>query len=45
MNHFLNGVARAVAETFDLPEPILEVGSYKVEGQEMNRAPSGRRTR
>src|SRR5438128_7961031 len=34
MNHFLNGVARAVAETFDLPEPILEVGSYKVEGQE-----------
>jgi SAM-dependent methyltransferase len=34
MNHFLNGVARAVGETFDLPSPILEVGSYQVEGQE-----------
>ena len=34
MNHFLNGVFRAVAETFALPEPILEVGSFQVEGQE-----------
>lgn len=34
MNHFLNGVARAVAETFDLPGPILEIGSYQVAGQE-----------
>ena len=33
MNAFLNGVARAVAETFDLPEPILEIGSYQVEKQ------------
>jgi len=34
MNRILHGVARAVAETFDLPEPILEVGSYQVPGQE-----------
>jgi SAM-dependent methyltransferase len=34
MNRFLHGVARAVSETFDLPEPILEVGSYLVPGQE-----------
>jgi SAM-dependent methyltransferase len=34
MNRFLNGVARACAETFDLPGPILEVGSYQVPGQE-----------
>jgi SAM-dependent methyltransferase len=34
MNHFLHGVARAVAETFDLPAPVLEVGSYQVPGQE-----------
>jgi SAM-dependent methyltransferase len=34
MNHFLHGVARALAETFDLPGPILEVGSYQVDGQE-----------
>lgn len=34
MNQFLNGVARAVAETFDLPAPILEVGSFQVRGQE-----------
>src|SRR5438105_13721280 len=34
MNHFLHGVARAVAESFDLPEPILELGSYWVDGQE-----------
>jgi SAM-dependent methyltransferase len=34
MNRLLHGVARAVAETFDLPGPILEVGSYQVPGQE-----------
>jgi SAM-dependent methyltransferase len=34
MNQFLHGVFRAVAETFPLPEPILEVGSYQVAGQE-----------
>jgi len=34
MTPFLRGLAQAVAETFDLPEPILEVGSYQVEGQE-----------
>jgi SAM-dependent methyltransferase len=34
MNRMLHGVARAVAETFDLPEPILEIGSYQVPGQE-----------
>ena len=34
MNHFLHGVARAIAGTFDLPEPILEIGSYQVPGQE-----------
>jgi SAM-dependent methyltransferase len=34
MNQFLNGVARAVGEAFDLPGPILEIGSYQVEGQE-----------
>ena len=34
MNRFLHGVARAVAETFELPEPILEIGSYQVAGQE-----------
>jgi SAM-dependent methyltransferase len=34
MNQFLLGVARAVSETFDLPEPILEIGSYQVRGQE-----------
>jgi SAM-dependent methyltransferase len=33
MNRFLFGVARAVTESFTLPEPILEVGSYQVEGQ------------
>jgi SAM-dependent methyltransferase len=33
MNRFLHGVARAIAETFDLPEPIVEVGSYQVSGQ------------
>lgn len=34
MNQFLNGVARAMAESFRLPDPILEIGSYQVEGQE-----------
>jgi SAM-dependent methyltransferase len=34
MNEFLNGVARAVAESFELDDPILEVGSYQVPGQE-----------
>ncbi len=33
MNLFLKGLARAVAETCDLPEPILEIGSYQVPGQ------------
>src|ERR1700688_640372 len=33
MNHFLHGVARALTETFDLPAPILEIGSYQVAGQ------------
>ena len=33
MNRFLFGVARAVTETFSLPEPIVEIGSYQVEGQ------------
>jgi SAM-dependent methyltransferase len=31
MNTFLNGLARAVAETFALPGPILEIGSYQVQ--------------
>jgi SAM-dependent methyltransferase len=34
MNLILHGVARAVAETFDLPGPVLEIGSFQVEGQE-----------
>src|SRR5262245_45566614 len=34
MNVFLRGVVRAVAETFALPGPVLEVGSYRVPGQE-----------
>ena len=34
MNRFLQGVARAVAEAFDLPGPVLEIGSYQVPGQE-----------
>ena len=33
MNRFLFGVARAITETFTLPEPILEIGAYQVEGQ------------
>jgi SAM-dependent methyltransferase len=34
MNLFLRGLARAVAESFDLPGPVLEIGSYRVEGQD-----------
>lgn len=34
MNHLLHGMVRAVSETFALPDPILEVGSYVVPGQE-----------
>jgi SAM-dependent methyltransferase len=34
MNGFINGVARALAETFDLPAPVLEIGSFLVPGQE-----------
>jgi SAM-dependent methyltransferase len=34
MNRFLHGLARAVAESFTLPEPIVEIGSYQVSGQE-----------
>jgi SAM-dependent methyltransferase len=34
MNRFLHGVARALAESFELPGPVLEIGSYQVPGQE-----------
>ncbi|MGE3804808.1 MAG: methyltransferase domain-containing protein [Gemmataceae bacterium] len=34
MNSFLHGMVRAVAETFELPGPIFEIGSYLVPGQE-----------
>lgn len=34
MNQFLHGMARAVVETFELPGPVLEIGSYQVQGQE-----------
>ena len=34
MNHFLYGVARATSEAFDLPAPIVEIGSFQVTGQE-----------
>jgi SAM-dependent methyltransferase len=34
MNHFIHGVVRALGETFTLPTPIVEIGSYQVEGQE-----------
>jgi SAM-dependent methyltransferase len=34
MNPMLRGLVRAVAETFTLPGPVLEVGSYQVAGQE-----------
>jgi SAM-dependent methyltransferase len=34
MDPFEAGMARATFETFPCPEPILEVGSYQVDGQE-----------
>jgi SAM-dependent methyltransferase len=34
MNRFLRGVARSMIESFDLPDPLLELGSYQVAGQE-----------
>src|SRR5262245_14873943 len=34
MNPVLRGVAQAIAETFPLPEPIVEIGSFQVPGQE-----------
>ena len=34
MTPFLHGVARAFAGAFELPGPILEVGSYQVPGEE-----------
>ncbi|MCI0703498.1 MAG: methyltransferase domain-containing protein [Planctomycetia bacterium] len=34
MTRFLRGMARAMVESFTLPDPILEIGSYQVEGQE-----------
>jgi SAM-dependent methyltransferase len=34
MNRFLHGLTRAVAETFSLPGPILEIGSHLIPGQE-----------
>jgi len=33
MNLLLRGVVRAIAETFDLPGPVLEIGSLQVPGQ------------
>jgi SAM-dependent methyltransferase len=33
MNPFIRGMVRAVTETFALPGPILEVGSYQCDGQ------------
>jgi SAM-dependent methyltransferase len=33
MNQFIHGVARAIAESFSLPGPILEIGAYQVPGQ------------
>jgi SAM-dependent methyltransferase len=34
MNQLLRGVARATAETFELPDPVVEIGAYQVAGQE-----------
>ena len=34
MNQFLRGVARAAIESFELPDPVLEIGSYQVQGRE-----------
>jgi SAM-dependent methyltransferase len=33
MTPFLHGTIRAIAESFHLPEPIVEIGSYQVEGR------------
>ena len=33
MNQFLRGVARALVESVTLPDPVLEIGSYQVDGQ------------
>jgi SAM-dependent methyltransferase len=33
MDRLIHGVVRAVAETFEMPGPILEIGSYQVPGQ------------
>jgi SAM-dependent methyltransferase len=33
MNHFMNGVARAMAEAFTLPGPVVEIGSLQVDGR------------
>src|SRR5437879_4706837 len=34
MNQLLHGVARAMIESFTLPGPVVEIGSYQVEDQE-----------
>jgi SAM-dependent methyltransferase len=34
MNAFFRGVVRALTETFDLLDPVLEIGSYQPRGQE-----------
>ena len=34
MTRFLHGMIRAIAEAFPVPEPVYEIGSYQVEGQE-----------
>ena len=34
MDRLIRGVVRAVAETFALPGPIVEIGAYQVPGQE-----------
>jgi SAM-dependent methyltransferase len=34
MNQFLRGVARALTESIRLPDPVMEIGSYQVKGQE-----------
>lgn len=34
MTRFLHGVARAAIESFHLPDPVVEIGSYQVAGME-----------
>src|SRR5262245_56260603 len=34
MNAFLHGLVRAVTESFPLPGPVLEIGSFQVPGQD-----------